>query len=204
MPSPFGRSALPLTACAASLIAAILLVLSYASPYWSSDAIYSHGLWRRTGCRSLACWNYDYYHHVPPWLKAVRAMETMAVIVLSLPVVVVPIYLYASHGLYYRTMNLIAAGMCLASGIFIIIGVIIYGSFAMATMGRDLGWCFVVCLISGIICILAFLLFLVAAIVRRPPKPVYYASHSVLMDTSAPTTIYTIEKDHSATGYVVD
>ena len=46
------------------------------------------------------------------WLKVVRGFESLGVIFMALPLVILPVYMYVSLGLYYRSMMI---SMCLSS-----------------------------------------------------------------------------------------
>ena len=59
--------------------------------------------------------NYYFKNHVffpTDWLKVVRGFESLGVIFMALPLVILPVYTYVSLGLYYRSMMI---SMCLSS-----------------------------------------------------------------------------------------
>ena len=50
-----GGASLPFIACVALLASAVLLVISFASPYWAHDPVQDRhmGLWRYASCRNV-------------------------------------------------------------------------------------------------------------------------------------------------------
>ncbi|XP_022332123.2 uncharacterized protein LOC111129896 [Crassostrea virginica] len=181
----FGSASLPMMACIALLIGSIFQILSFAAPYWSFDGTYDVGLWRIARCRGQHqdCYRQDHVEYfTSDWLKVVRGFESLGVIFMALPLVILPVYMYVSLGLYYRSMMI---SMCLSSflsAICIIIGVSVY-SVNITLSDWEVSWCLFVCIVAFVATIIASLILTVTACSQRPPE----LKQVIVPD---PTTIY--------------
>lgn len=59
--------------------------------------------------------NNNRYPFFSDWLHAVRALECCAVIFVSLPLVILPVYMYVALGMYYRCVMGTMCAFCLVS-----------------------------------------------------------------------------------------
>lgn len=185
MTSPYGPVAFPLMGCLVLLISAIFLVLSFASPFWAFDGLRHRGLWRLGECGSghVDCWRADQMHYYPVWLYVVQAFECVAIIFISLPLVVIPIYMYVAVGLKYKLMMGLTAICSGIATICIFIGVITYGTQATQEKrsgsdqeGWDLMWCFIVNIVAGAVALIGLIVFIIAFIKKKPPFKEYYST----------------------------
>lgn len=182
----FGSAGMPMMACIALLIGAIFQILGFAAPYWAFDGTYDVGLWRVARCKTgyhLDCYREDHVEYfTSDWLKVVRAFESLGVIFMALPLVIIPVYMYVSLGLYYRFMMTSMCVSSLISALSIIIGVSVY-SVNITLSDWDVSWCLFVCIVAFVATLIAFLILVVAACSNCPPE----LKQVIVPD---PTTIY--------------
>lgn len=185
MAGGFGAASLPLISSIALLAGAILIIIGFAAPYWANDGNNYVGLWRYGKCSKPEywdCYKYDQpsFGNVPDWLHAVRAMESLAIIFVSLPLVILPVYMYVALGMYYRCMMgtmCVFTLLCVACGIA---GVIVYG-VNISNNNWKVSWSLICVIIGCAAVFIGFLVLLVSMLSKRPEgitQPYY------------PTTIY--------------
>lgn len=101
---------------------------------------------------------------------------------MALPLVIIPVYMYVSLGLYYRFMMTSMCVSSLISALSIIIGVSVY-SVNITLSDWDVSWCLFVCIVAFVATLIAFLILVVAACSNCPPE----LKQVIVPD---PTTIY--------------
>ncbi|XP_061173881.1 uncharacterized protein LOC133182990 [Saccostrea echinata] len=181
----FGAASLPMMACIALLIGAIFQILGFAAPYWAFDGTYDVGLWRLARCQfsyHVHCYRQDHVEYfTSDWLKVVRAFESLGIIFMVLPLIIIPVYMYVSLGLYYKFMMMCTCVSSLASALSIIIGVSVY-SVNVTLNDWEISWCLYICIVAFVATLLAFLILIVAACSKRPPelKQIMVPDHSTL------------------------
>ncbi|XP_029642793.1 uncharacterized protein LOC115217289 [Octopus sinensis] len=116
----FNGLGIPFFGCAMLLLANIFFVLAFASPFWltfDGSPDNSQGLWRKRRCLIQGtCYQFDIVGSLETYLDAVRGLMCLAIMLLPIPVVVVPIYLYVSSMIYYRRIMAMSAIFCLIAG----------------------------------------------------------------------------------------
>ncbi|WAR18711.1 hypothetical protein MAR_000549 [Mya arenaria] len=185
MAGGFGAASLPLISAIALLVGAVFLILGFAAPNWANDGVHHVGLWRYGRCvldTHKGCYAQDQpsIEGVPVWLHVVRALECTAVILVSIPLVILPVYMYVALGMYYRCMMGTMSAMCLFSAITGIIGVIVY-SVNMTKNGWTIEWALIMSIVGSAIIFIGFLVLLVSMISKRPES---------VREPWYPTTIY--------------
>lgn len=185
MAGGFGAASLPLISSIALLAGAVLIILGFAAPFWHNDGVHYVGLWRYGQCVNpdfKDCYHYDQpsLRHIPDWLHAARALECCAVIFVSLPLVILPVYMYVALGMYYRCVMGTMCVFCLMSTMTGIAGVVVYG-INLSDNSWDVGWS-LICVIVGCACVfIGFLVLLVSMVAKRPAG---------ITEPYFPTTIY--------------
>ncbi|XP_046334297.1 uncharacterized protein LOC124116815 [Haliotis rufescens] len=195
MASVFGAAAIPFIACIALLLAESLQILSFAAPYWASDQFGSFGLWRHVKCvggSNIDCYQYEYPWHVDVWLNAVRAMESIAIIFIAIPLVVMPVYIYVALGLYYRCVLLTMTVFALLASLCNISGVVVYGVTIGQTPDWAVGWCLIVCIIGAGFDFIGFLVLLIAAINKPNFSPERFTTSGYYVDHDS-NKLYAVE-----------
>lgn len=185
MAGGFGAASLPLISAIALLAGAVLIILGFAAPFWSHNGIVYVGLWRYGGCvtpEHYDCYSYDQpsLRHIPDWLHATRALECMAVIFVSIPLVILPVYMYVALGMYYRCMMGSMCIFCLLSCITGIAGVIVYGINISNTVW-NVAWSLICVIVGCAIVFIGFLVLLYSMVSKRPAG---------ITEPYFPTTIY--------------
>ncbi|XP_041353577.1 uncharacterized protein LOC121371619 [Gigantopelta aegis] len=181
MASLFGAAAIPFIACIALLAAETLQILSFAAPYWATSEVTgtSFGLWRKARCATeyVGCTRWDFPWYVPDWQNAVRGLESCAIILIAIPLIVLPVYIYVALGLYYRCIMVFMTVCSLLAVLCNAIGVAIYGVEIGKSDELKVSWCLIVSIIGAGFDLIGFLILLIATInkpVFRPDK--YYPS----------------------------
>lgn len=201
MPSVFGAAATPFIGCICLLVAAILTVLAFASPYWASDQYNQFGLWRRARCdpgvtgpdrQDCALWNFPW--HGGEWQYATRGLESLAIIFFAIPLVVLPVYIYGALGLYYRCLMGFMTFMVLCGTICNIAGVIVFGVQIGSNEYWKVGWCLIVCIIGGGLGLIAFIVLLIATINKPVFMPDKYFTSGFYVDPDR-NRLYAVESD---------
>lgn len=168
----FGGAALPLISCIALLAGAILIILGFATPSWAFDGDNYVGLWRYGNCKESGyreCYHYDQpsFTLVPTWLHVVRAFECASVVCVSIPLVILPVYMYIALGMYYKCMMGCMSLLSILSTVFGVVGVIIYG-VNMNDQGWEMAWSFVVVIVGCALVFIGFMVLVVALVTKRP------------------------------------
>jgi hypothetical protein len=168
-------ASIPFFGCTTLLIAMVLQVLSYAAPFWAYDKNGDFGLWRKYTCitvdgdgsaSDLGCYKQDHPWYIGGWLNAVRAMESLAIILWAVPLVVLPIYIYVALGLHYRCMLGTMTALTLLAAICNLIGFLIYAAKIADNASWSTGWCFILCVIADGFGFLSFVIFLISTCSR--------------------------------------
>ncbi|GFO34602.1 hypothetical protein PoB_006110700 [Plakobranchus ocellatus] len=173
-----GAASIPFIGCVTLLLAMILHILSFASPFWAEDKDedFDFGLWRSYRCipdqdpGSLAeegCYRWNHHWDVADWLNAVRALESLAVIFWAIPLVILPVYIYVALGLYYRCLLGTMTAFTLLGVGCSIAGVIVFGVEIGDNSGLSVSWCLPVCAAGAGLGLIAFIIFLVSTC-KRP------------------------------------
>ncbi|KAK6182978.1 hypothetical protein SNE40_010538 [Patella caerulea] len=170
MAGAFGSAATPFIGTVALLAAMIFHVLAFAAPYWSTtESDGNYGLWRRARCRiegSTDCYRYNMHWSVADWLNAVRGLECLTIIFWSVPLMILPVYIYVALGLHYRCLLGSCCVSVLVGSICNIIGAIIYGIQIATDDVMRLGWCLIICIIGGGLGFVSFIILLIATFNR--------------------------------------
>ncbi|XP_048249127.1 uncharacterized protein LOC124116822 isoform X2 [Haliotis rufescens] len=215
---------LPLLACIALLLAEILQILSFAAPFWAWDSSASFGLWRRLSCLRGShdgCIQFNYPWHLRGldggsvwrscnaniknevfcapfhWLNNVRGLESVAIICAAIPLVVMPVYVYVSMGLYHRCFLITMAVFTLVAALCNIVGVIVYGVAIGARLEWTVGWCLFVCVIGGVLDIVGFIILLIATFVKPKIPPQTFQRATSLYVNRDTNKLYAMEGDES-------
>lgn len=181
----FGGAALPLISCIALLAGAILIILGFATPSWAFNGKDYVGLWRYGNCLKSdyrECYHYDQpsFTLVPTWLHVVRAFECASVICVSLPLVILPVYMYIALGIYYKCIMGWMSLLSILSAIFGVVGVIIY-AVNLNDLDWDMGWSLIVVVVGCAMVFIGFMVLVVALVTKRPES---------IKETLYPTTLY--------------
>ncbi|KAH3874765.1 uncharacterized protein LOC127870458 [Dreissena polymorpha] len=181
----FGAASLPLISAIALLAGALLIILGFAAPYWANDGTHYVGLWRYGRCVKddiIGCYALDQpsFRRIPDWLHAVRALECVAVACVSIPLVILPVYMYVALGMYYRCMMGTMCLFALMSTLTGIAGVIVYG-INLTNNGWDIAWSMICVIIGSAIVFIGFLILLISMVSKRP---------STIHQPFYPSTIY--------------
>ncbi|XP_005105741.1 uncharacterized protein LOC101851598 [Aplysia californica] len=179
MAGVLGAASIPFIGCVALLLAVILHILSFASPYWADDADGDFGLWRRAVCKDSTnqltgvrgCYKYNHPWYVDDWLDATRGLESLTIIFWAIPLVILPVYIYVALGLYYRCLLGTMTVLTFLGAVCNIIGVIIFGIKVGETSEFGVGWCLIVCAVAAAFGIAAFFVFLIATCNRPKFAP---------------------------------
>ncbi|OWF38565.1 uncharacterized protein LOC110466134 [Mizuhopecten yessoensis] len=177
----FGAASMPFIAGVALLGSAILHIVCFISPNWANDGTQSLGLWRYGKCREPGfqnCYKHDHVDtQLKDWFLVVRAMSCLAVIGLSLPLVILPVYMYIALGMYYRRMMAFMSFCSIMATLTIAAAVVVF-VIGATDKGWSLEWCFIVEIIAGLFAFIGFVVFLAVLLTRRPAglKPTYYPS----------------------------
>ncbi|KAL3873152.1 hypothetical protein ACJMK2_036306 [Sinanodonta woodiana] len=199
MVGPFGAGALPLISCIALLAGATLIILGFGAPYWAHNKQDYVGLWRFGNCEPAYknCYYYDQPSpmQIPDWLHAVRAMESLAIIFIAIPLVTLPIYMYIALGMYYRCFIATMSVSSLLSAICGIVGVIVYGAEA-TKLDWTISWSLIVVVIGSACAFIGFLVLLAAMCAKRPESiKQAYLPKNLYIHESKPK-LYTIQVDN--------
>ncbi|XP_060083722.1 uncharacterized protein LOC132562962 [Ylistrum balloti] len=185
-----GAASMPFIAGVALLGSAILHIVCFIAPNWANDGTQSLGLWRYGKCRDPDfhnCYKHDHVDtQLEDWFQVVRAMGCLAVICLSLPLVILPVYMYIALGMYYRRMMGFLAFCSFLATLSIAAGVVIFVVGA-TDEGWSLEWCFIVDIVAGVFAFIGFVVLLAVLLTRRPAdlKPTYYPS-TIHVDPAKP------------------
>ncbi|XP_067681799.1 uncharacterized protein [Haliotis asinina] len=215
---------LPLVACGVLLVAECLQILSFAASFWAWDSSGSLGLWRRWWCLNgphMGCIHFNYPWNLKGldggsvwqscntninnevfcapfhWLNAVRGLESVAIICVAIPLVVMPVYIYVSVGLYHRCFLFTMAAFTLLAAVSNIVGVIVYGVALGARQEWAVGWCLFVCLIGGLFDIAGFIILLTAAFLKPDIPPQKFPESTSFYVVGARNTLYAVDGDES-------
>ncbi|KAK3092752.1 hypothetical protein FSP39_006878 [Pinctada imbricata] len=129
------------------LIAAFVCqLIGFAAPYWNSYSYSSLGLWQ--ACNQVQCYEY----HASAKISAVRAFEVIGFIILAVVLLLLLIYICKDANPILILISLI---LCFVAAGCILLGVIIW---AAGGYGSGLSWAFVLCIIAGILALIAGIL----------------------------------------------
>lgn len=176
MAGVLGAASIPFIGCVWLLVAITLHILSFASPYWASDAAGDFGLWRRAVCKEngldnvRGCYKYT-TPFVDDWIDAVRGLECLTIIFWSLPLVILPVYIYVALGLYYRRLLGTMTLLTLLGVVTNAIGVVIFALNVYDSPTEDIGWCVWTCAAGGVFGVIAFIVFFVSTCNRPKFAP---------------------------------
>lgn len=185
MAGSFGAASYPLISAIALLIGAVLIVLGFAAPYWAFNGNEYVGLWTFGNCKNPEykdCYQYEQpsLRHIPTYLHVVRALECVCVILVAVPLVILPVYMYVALGMKYRCMMASMCVSCLLSAIAGIIGVAIYGA-NLSENNMQVAWCLIIVAVGCACVFIGFLVLLVACVTKRP---------EIIREAYYPSTIY--------------
>ncbi|CAL1537326.1 unnamed protein product [Lymnaea stagnalis] len=201
MAGVLGAASIPFIGCVSLLACMVLQILAFAAPFWAYSPTADIGLWRRTNCIDengvSGCYRTDHmWYFYTEWLDAVRAMEALAIIFWAIPLVILPVYIYVSLGLYYMCTMMTMSVFTILGCVCNLIGIIIFGAKIGENSDWKTGWCLVLCVIACGLGIAAFVLFLIACCKKPQFDPdTYYISG--LFVGPEDEQIYVIENSES-------
>ncbi|KAK3712672.1 hypothetical protein RRG08_058574 [Elysia crispata] len=171
-----GAGSIPFIGCVVLLVAMVLDILSFASPFWAKDSFGEFGLWRTSSdyCaeRSFSsCRQWADRWESSDWFKAVQGLECCTIFFWAVPLVILPVYIYVAMGLYYKCLLGTMSVFTFLGTACNLTGVIIFGIQIEDKSELSLRWCLPTCAAGGVLGFGAFIVFFISFLNRPKFEP---------------------------------